>query len=203
MALTRKFLTALGIEADKVDEIIEAHVATVDAVKAERDAFKADAEKLPKVTQERDELKKALAEADSGEEYKKQFDKLKGEFEAYKKDIEGKAVKQSKTNAYTELLKAAGVSEKRIGTILKVSDQAVEALELDKDGKIKDADKLSESIKSEWSDFIVKEGTEGADTKKPPKNEGGSGMSKEDIMNIKDTGERQKAIAENHELFGI
>ena len=46
MALTRKFLTALGIEADKVDEIINAHAETVDALKAERDTYKDKAEKF-------------------------------------------------------------------------------------------------------------------------------------------------------------
>ena len=35
MALTRKFLAAFGIEADKVDQIIEAHVETVDGLKKE------------------------------------------------------------------------------------------------------------------------------------------------------------------------
>ena len=49
MALTRKFLKALGIEDEKVDEIISAHTETVDALKAERDGYKADAEKLPGV----------------------------------------------------------------------------------------------------------------------------------------------------------
>ena len=44
MALTRKFLSALGIEEDKVDEIIKAHTETVDALKEQRDELKADAE---------------------------------------------------------------------------------------------------------------------------------------------------------------
>ena len=44
MALSRRFLAALGIESDKVEEIITAHAETVDALKAERDEFKADAE---------------------------------------------------------------------------------------------------------------------------------------------------------------
>ena len=61
MALTRKFLAALGIEADKVDEIITAHTETVDALKHERDTFKADAEKLPTVQQELDDLKNEAA----------------------------------------------------------------------------------------------------------------------------------------------
>ena len=53
MALTRKFLSALGIEADKIDEIINAHSETVDALKEERDNFKSNAEKyadIQKVT---------------------------------------------------------------------------------------------------------------------------------------------------------
>lgn len=203
MALSRRFLTALGIEPEKIDEIINAHTETVDALKEQRDSYKADAEKLEKITKERDELKTALAEADTGEDYKAELEKVKGEFDTYKANIEKSKTKANKTEAYKALLKEAGVSEKRIQTILKVSDATVEALQLDKDGKVKDADKLTEGIQSEWADFIVKESTEGADTKKPPKNDGGSTMTKEEIMNIKDAGERQKAIAENHELFGI
>ena len=42
MALTRKFLKALGIEDDKVDEIITAHSDTVNALEDGR----ADADKL-------------------------------------------------------------------------------------------------------------------------------------------------------------
>jgi hypothetical protein len=61
MALTRKFLSALGIDADKVDEIINAHTETVDALKNERDKYKADAEKLPEVQKELDGMKEEAA----------------------------------------------------------------------------------------------------------------------------------------------
>ena len=37
MALTRKFLSALGIEEAKIDEIISAHVDTVNVLKEQRD----------------------------------------------------------------------------------------------------------------------------------------------------------------------
>ena len=47
MALTRKFLAALGIEDAKVDEIIQAHTDTVNGLKDEIEKYKADAEKLP------------------------------------------------------------------------------------------------------------------------------------------------------------
>ena len=37
MALTRKFLKAMGIEDEKAEEIISAHVETVNGLKGERD----------------------------------------------------------------------------------------------------------------------------------------------------------------------
>lgn len=69
------------------------------------------------------------------------------------------------------------------------------------EGKIKDADKLTESIKKEWSDFITVQQTSGAQTQTPPSNTGGK-LTKEEILKIKDSTQRQKAIAENMELFG-
>ena len=46
MALTRKALKAMGLTDEQVDSIVEMHVETTDALKEQRDAFKADAEKL-------------------------------------------------------------------------------------------------------------------------------------------------------------
>lgn len=172
MALTRKFLQAMGIDADKIDEIIAAHTETTNALKEERDGYKADAEKLPGVEKERDDLK-AAAEKNKDNPYKAQYEDLKKEYDDYKADVEAKQTKASKTAAYKALLKEAGVSEKRIDAITKVSD--IDALALQDDGKLKDSDKLLNSIKEEWADFIVTEEKRGADEKKPPKNEGGEG----------------------------
>jgi coenzyme F420-reducing hydrogenase delta subunit len=199
MALTRKFLAALGIEADKVDEIIKAHSETVDGLKEQIDSYKADAEKLPAVTEERDKLKEAVKN-DRTEELQKKYDDLKSEYDNYKSDVKGKEVKASQTKAYKELLKEAGVSEKRIDTILKVTD--LSKVDFDKENNVKDADKVKESIKSEWADFITTTSSKGADTTTPPANTGGA-KTKDEILAIKDPSERQAAIAENHELFGI
>ena len=46
MALTRNFLKALGIEEEKIGEIINAHSETVTALKADIEKYKEDAEKL-------------------------------------------------------------------------------------------------------------------------------------------------------------
>lgn len=206
MALTRKKLVALGIESDKIDEIIEAHVETVNALKAELDESKGNADELAKITKERDRIKAELAElkesvADN-ETYKDKYDAIKDEYDEYKKGVQAENTKASKLKAYKALLEDVGVSSKRIDAIIKVSD--LSKIELDKDGAIKDADSVKAQVKSDWDDFIVTEHTKGADTKKPPKNDGNGGaMTKEDILAIKDTAARQQAIAENHELFGI
>jgi hypothetical protein len=60
-----------------------------------------------------------------------------------------------------------------------------------------------EGIKDEWADFITTQGTVGASTSTPPTNNGGTTMTRDEILAIKDTSARQQAIAEHHELFGI
>lgn len=171
MALSRKFLKALGIEEDKIEEIITAHTETVTALKEERDALKTDADALPAVKKELDELKKK-AEASNSDEYKAQYDALKAEYDKYKADVAAQAETEKKNRLYRELAKAAGVSEKRLDAILKVTN--LSELKLDKDGNaFADADKLTESIKTEWADFITTEAEKGANTAKPPADSSG------------------------------
>ena len=59
MALTRKFLKALGLEDDKIEQIIEEHTTIADRMNAEIEKYKADAEVLPRVQRE---LEKAQAD---------------------------------------------------------------------------------------------------------------------------------------------
>ena len=157
-------------------------------------------DKLTEIDALKAEKHDAEDKATSAEKWKTKYDAMKDEFEAYKKDISAKETKATKDSAYKELLKKAGVSEKRLDAILKVTDVA--SLEMGDDGKFKDESKILENIKSEWADFITTKETHGANTATPPTNKGGETMTKEEIMKIKDTSERQKAIADNHELFG-
>lgn len=197
MALTRKFLSAMGIEADKVDEIITAHTEVTDALKTERDKYKKDAEELPKVQAQLDE---ALKKGDDA--YKEKYEQEHKAFEDYKKAQDAEALQRKKKSAYKEILKEAGIQDKRIDAVLKVSGDVINKIELDDDGKVKGADELTKAAASEWPEFIAKEETHGTNTQSH-EGSGSGGMSKEDIMKIKDDTERQKAIAENHELFGF
>ena len=199
MAFTRKMLKAMGIEDEKIDQIIDAHSETVDALKADRDAYKEDAGKLAAVQKELDALK---AKGDDG--YKAKYEAEKAAHDALKADIAAKETKKAKTDAYRELLKGANIDEKRIATILRAEAPTIDKIELDADGKIKNSEQYTASIKSDWADFIVTQSAKGANTATPPANGGAATTkTKEDILKIKDAGERQKAIAENPTLFGI
>ena len=177
MALSRKFLSAMGIEDDKIDQIIDAHTDTVNALKEERDKYKADAEKLPAVQKELDEFKKAEGKDDAWKlKYDakvEELDALQKEYEKYKSGVVEKETKAAKREAYKALLKKAGVSEKRIESVLKVSGAEVDKVEMTEEGAIKGAEALEKAIKEEWADFIVSETKKGADTATPPAKSGG------------------------------
>jgi hypothetical protein len=197
MALTRKMLKGMSLTDEQIDTIIEAHSETVDALKEDRDKYKKEAEKLPNVQSELDTLKAATTGDDS---YEKKYNDLKTEYDNYKRTQEEKESNSKKNAAYRNLLKEVGVADKRIDSIMKVTD--LKGIKLDSDGKIKDADSLKKSIEEDWSDFIVVEEKKGAETATPPKGKA-TATTKEEIMKIKDASERQKAMAENHELFGF
>lgn len=202
MALTRKFLNALGIEEEKVDEIITAHTDTVTALKEQRDKYKVEAEKLPEVEKERDDLKSQLDE--NGENpFEKKYKDLKSEFNDYKADVTAKETTRAKKTAYKAFLKKIGINEKRIDSIVKVAEAngTIDKLELNENGEINGEEELATETKTEWADFLVETSVQGANTPTPPANTGGSRKTKEEIFAIKDTAERQKAMAENKELF--
>ena len=177
MALTRKFLTAMGIEGDKIDEIINAHSETVDALKAEAEKYKEESEKNSKAKEDVEELQKQVkeltkqVEQNEKDAYKVKYDAIKEEYEAYKQSVTADKEKQNKTEAYKKLLKEANVSEKRIDAVLRVSD--IDSLEIDENGALKGADDLKKKIAEEWADFIEKTGTQGANTSTPPDDDKG------------------------------
>lgn len=199
MALTRKFLTAMGIEEDKVEQIITAHTEVTSALKEERDAYKEDAQKLLEVQKELNDVKKNVVE-DGKNPWKVKYDALKEEFDGFKSDINAKETANNKTKALKALLKEIGVSDKRIDAVVKVTD--LDGIKLTDKGEIEGVDALKKSLSEEWSDFIATTQTKGADVSTPPTTSN-TKKTKEEIMKIKDTAERQKAIAENHELFGF
>lgn len=192
--LTRKMLKAMGIEDDKIDEIIDAHAETVDGLKESLKAAKVDADKLKSVQKELDDLK-----ANDGDDYKAKYEKEHSDFETYKKTVATEKAESEKKSMYRDLLKEAGVDAKRLDTILRVTDFTKINV---KDGKLDNAEELTKGIKTDWADFIGKTETRGAEVTNPP---GGTGtkMTREEIYRkdergryVHDTEARQKALAE-------
>jgi hypothetical protein len=199
MALTktqlREILSAAGVSAEKAEaaitQIMDGHLASVNALREERDSYKADAEKLPAVQKELDGYK-----SQGGDSYKEKYEKEHQDFEDYKSKQTAKELLASKTDAYRSMLKEAGVSEKRIDTVIKASTPTIESLSLDKDGKVANSGDVLKSIKTDWADFITKEESKGASTPTPPGGGSGKVLTKEEILKIKDTTERQAAWGE-------
>ena len=197
MSLTRKMLKAMGIEEEKIDQIIEAHSETVDSLKADRDSYKDDAEKLKDVQKELDDLK---AKGDDG--WKEKHDRLKDEFDKYKTDVQEKETKAAKEAAYRAILKDANLSEKGIEKAVKYADW--DKIELGEDGKLKGANDHIKAVRDEWAEYVTTTTTTGARTSTPPANNGGkTGKTKEEIMAIRDPAVRQAEIAKNPEAFGL
>ena len=165
MALTRKLLRSMGIEDEKIDQIIDAHAETVNALKDERDQYRDAAEALPGVQKELDDLKAKPADG-----FKERYEKEHADFEAFKADTAKAAAERERKSLYRKLLADAGVDPKRMDAVMRVADLSDIVVE---DGAIKDADKVTERVKGEWSDFIPTTGKKPADVDTPPASVGG------------------------------
>lgn len=159
--LTRSYLRALKIEdEDTVTAILEAHTETTSALLK----YKADAEKLPGVQAELDQAKKDLADRNK-DGWKEKHDAVKKELDDYKAAQTAKDTKAAKETAYRALLKEAGVNEKRIDAVLRVTD--LDKIELE-NGAVKGAEEVKNAIKTEWAEFITTAGQSGAGMTNPP-----------------------------------
>lgn len=194
MALTRAFLKSMTLTDEQVSAIIEEHSATVTGLKGEISKYKEDAEKVP-------DLQKKLEDYEK-ENWKGKYEKEHADFEGYKTEQDKKASYNAKEAAYKKMLEDSGVSSKVISLALKASKETIDNLKIGADGKFENATEVEKGIKEAYADYITTEKTHGANVSNPPGGEPGK-MTKEEIMEIKDAGERQKAIAENHELFGF
>lgn len=174
MALTRNMLKGMGLTEEQVGAIIDEHVASIDGLKERRDKYKAEAEKLPEVQKELEELRESIDSVDQNEwqdKYKKEHD----DFEKFKSQVnEENRVRECK-DLYRSLLLETGVGDKHIDSILRVTDFT--DIKAGKDGKLENMDNLTKDIRDLYGGFITSERREGAGVETPP---AGSGqMTKE------------------------
>lgn len=179
MALTknqvREILSAAGVASERMDEavnkIVDGHVTSINALREERDGYKADAEKLPGVQKELDDLKAATS---GNANLQEQLTKAQNDLKDYKAQVQKEKDTETKKSLYRGILKELKVDEKRFDSILKVTD--IDSMKLNKDGQLDGVDDIKKSVQTEWADFIVSEKKQGADVETPPA--GGDGSPK-------------------------
>ena len=178
---------------DLENRLIALHLGVVDPLKDQLQTYKTDAEKLPAVQKELDDLK-----AGDGD-YKAKYEAEAKAHKEYRQQIESEK-ETARTDAdVLALCKEAGIArESSLRLIVKDFDRS--KIERDKDGKITNRDALIKAVKTDYADFVGTPGNQGTPPATPPTG-GGSAMTKEQILGIKDAKERQQAIAENIDLF--
>ena len=196
-AALRKIFEGAEIEVPKdvLGQICDLHTSSMDVLPETIKELKG---KLKVAEQERDAAK-AKVPVDGEETISKaEYDKLKGDFDTYKKDVEAKETHIKKVEAYKAILRDANLSEKGIEKAIKYAEW--DKIELEADGKLKGASDHIKAAKEEWAEYVTTTTTTGAKTSTPPANNGKSGVTKEDFqkMSYKD---RLKIYNENPDLY--
>ena len=197
-AALRKIFEGAEIEVPKdvLGQICDLHTSSMDGLPETIKELKG---KLKVAEQERDAAK-AKVPVDGEETISKaEYDKLKGEFDTYKKDVEAKETHSKKVEAYKAILKDASLSEKGIEKAIKYAEW--DKIELEADGKLKGASDHIKAAKEEWAEYVTTTTTTGAKTSTPPANNGGSVKTKEEIYKMENgryvlsASERQAELA--------
>ena len=178
MALTRKLLKGMGLTDEQVDTIIEAHTDTVDGLKEQVKTYKADAEKLPNVQKELDDLKAA---GDGG--FKEKFEKEHSDFENFKKTIQEKETKAAKESAAKAFFESKGITGNSLEIAMRGSSAEIAALDLDGE-KIKDSSALDALVNGTFKALVSTTTTNGANIPKPPITTPDKSYSADDIRKM-------------------
>ena len=158
MAFTRSFLKASGLTDEQISAVMEEHVTVTDALKKDRDGYKAEAEKAA-------DLQKQLDSINGGEDWKQKFEDERKAFESFKQKTADDAEAAKVRAAYRRLLADEKIGEKWVDRIMKGTNFS--GMKLDKDGNLTDLDKLRENIDAEWGDVKTTITEKGANVEKP------------------------------------
>lgn len=175
------------------NRLVALHLGVVDPLKDDLTKYKSDAEKLPSVQKELDDLKAA---GDGG--YKEKYEKEHSAFEAFKTDITAKESKAAKEKAVRAYFESKNITGTNLDLAMRGCGEEMAALELDGE-KIKDTKSLDALVDGTYKGLVSKQ-TVRIDTG-ARFNGGGKPMTKDEIMQITDRAERRAAIAANMDLF--
>lgn len=175
------------------NRLVALHLGVVDPLKDDLTKYKADAEKLPGVQKQLDDLK---ATGDGG--YKEKYEKEHSAFETYKSTVTAKESKAAKEKAVRAYFESKNITGANLDLAMRGCGEEMAALELDGE-KIKDTTSLDALVDGTYKGLVSKSHVRvdmGGRL-----NDGGKPMTKDEIMQITDRAERRAAIAANMDLF--
>ena len=166
MALTRSMLKGMNLTEEQVSAIIDAHKETVDALKEQRDNYKAEAEKLPGVQQQLDAIK-------NGKDWKAEFDREHEAFEAYKKDTAGKEALATKKRLHRSILVDDLKIDKDDADLIMAGTD-YNSINLNDDGtQLADTENVKKAISEKYKRYIPAIDSKGTPPATPPNGNGG------------------------------
>lgn len=168
MAFGRSDLREILGEAytdDIAKKIIAKHREVVDKINDELDTekresakLKADADKLPGVQKELEDLKK--------EDWKAKYEKEHTDYEGYKTKVAQDAEVAKVKAAYKKLLVDEKISEKTLDSILNATDYS--KMKMKEDGTLDGIEDLKKDIADKWGGFKVVTRQRGQQVDNPP-----------------------------------
>ena len=160
------------------NRLVALHLGVVDPLKDDLTKYKADAEKLPGVQKELDDLKAA---GDGG--YKEKYEKEHSAFETYKADITAKESKAAKEKAVRAYFESKNITGSNLDLAMRGCGEEMAALVMDGD-KIKDTTSLDALIDGAYKSLVYTEHTQGANPANPPANNPAKNYTTAEIKNM-------------------
>ncbi|MBE5804927.1 MAG: hypothetical protein E7316_10510 [Clostridiales bacterium] len=161
MALTRQLLKDLQLNDESIEQIIAAHISTVDALKAERDAAFAELQAL------RESSGQSAAEVQAA-------------FDAYRTQVEAHHNTAKALELVRLAMLQAGCNEKAIDLLIQAIDPATLKVE---GGSLKNEAAIIAELRSKYAAFFAQPVRMATPTIQPPIPTGGA-LTREDISRM-------------------
>lgn len=188
MEFNAAWLESIGIDAESIPAIMEAHEETVSALTEQYEAAKRDAEQVEALTKELEQLK---TNGSDGSDWQSQYEAVRDEFAAFRAERAKVDAYNVKADLVRRYYMGLGFAGKSLDIMCMGSHREIDAAEL-VDGSIADYHAFAELARGVFAPLLGDDAQKVQGIKKPTKAE---------IMAIRDPVQRKNAINNNMELF--
>lgn len=141
--ISRSLLASMNLTEEQQKTIIDANADTLREIREERDRYKADAEKLPGVQKQLDDLK---AEIPTKYVSKEDHEKTVADYQKFKDEIAAEKAQAAKISAVRAYFEGKQITGSNLEIAMRGSGEEIAAIELNDKGEIKDTKALDKLI---------------------------------------------------------